>query len=342
MLERGSIWRRWDLHVHTPDTVLNNQFGSWDDFLAEIEDNPDIKVIGVTDYMVIGGYSTLRKAKADGRLPDVEMLLPNIEFRLAPQNNKGAAVNIHVLVSPDDPDHEAKILQALSHLTWQYKEDKYSCVPQQLIALGKAINPKITDDKVALAEGVKAFKIDFSVFRDWYKNEGWLNKNSLIACAAGDDGLSGFTQEGGWLALREEISRFINVIDCGRPGERNFWLGKGSEKDRETMKALGGMKPCIHGSDAHETKKVFKPDQDRFCWIKADTTFEGLKQIMYEPEDRVYIGPTAPGLHDNSRVIREVRIEDPTECFGKITIPLNRVSQRSSGRRVQANLAWPN
>jgi hypothetical protein len=29
---RGSEWRRWDLHVHTPFSALNNGFG--DDFEA--------------------------------------------------------------------------------------------------------------------------------------------------------------------------------------------------------------------------------------------------------------------------------------------------------------------
>ena len=29
--EVGSMWRKWDLHVHTPESILNNQFGSdWD------------------------------------------------------------------------------------------------------------------------------------------------------------------------------------------------------------------------------------------------------------------------------------------------------------------------
>ena len=27
---RGSEWRKWDLHIHTPFSYLNNQFG--DDF----------------------------------------------------------------------------------------------------------------------------------------------------------------------------------------------------------------------------------------------------------------------------------------------------------------------
>ena len=33
----GSNWRKWDLHIHTPSTALNNQFGDWDEYLAAIE-----------------------------------------------------------------------------------------------------------------------------------------------------------------------------------------------------------------------------------------------------------------------------------------------------------------
>jgi hypothetical protein len=59
MFPRGSEWRRWDLHIHTPDTVLNNQFGSWNDYLNVIEASQDVKVLGVTDYMTIDNYSKL-------------------------------------------------------------------------------------------------------------------------------------------------------------------------------------------------------------------------------------------------------------------------------------------
>lgn len=47
--------------------------------------------------------------------------------------------------------------------------------------------------------------------------------------------------------------------------------------------------PCIHGSDAHLLDDICKPDLDRYTWIKADPTFEGLKQIIYEPDGRVQI-----------------------------------------------------
>ena len=57
---RGSEWRRWDLHVHTPYSILNNRFGT--DFKAyaklvfERAVEMEIALIGVTDYFTIDGY----------------------------------------------------------------------------------------------------------------------------------------------------------------------------------------------------------------------------------------------------------------------------------------------
>ena len=94
------------------------------------------------------------------------------------------------------------------------------------------------------------------------------------------------------------------------------------------IKEFGSLKPCIHGSDAHSFDKLCKPDEDRFCWIKADPTFEGLKQIIYEPEERVKIQPENPEYRkniytldsikiSNSRISEELLIEEQE-------IPLNR------------------
>ncbi|WRD50068.1 AAA family ATPase [Helicobacter pylori] len=56
------------------------------------------------------------------------------------------------------------------------------------------------------------------------------------------------------------------------------------KKDREFW--LKYNKPLIQSSDAHEEEQIGK----RYTWIKAEKTFEGLKQIIYEPETRVSIG----------------------------------------------------
>src|SRR5215469_12562964 len=308
MYTAGSQWRRWDPHVHTPETVLNNQFGSWEEYLLEIENRDDVVALGVTDYMSITNYSKLKAFKDAGRIPKIALLIPNIEFRIAPPTEKATAVNIHLLISPDDPDHEREILNGLARLDWKYNEGRYSCVPDQLRALGRAFDPRIKEDDPALRTGVMQFKVDFTGFREWYEAEPWLKRNSVVAVSAGEDGLSAFRRDGAWAAHRDEITRFSHIIFSGRPGERDFWLGNGSLEDRETMQRLGGPKPCLHGSDAHEIAKLFKPDNNRFCWIKADPTFEGLRQVLYEPGDRVHIGPSPPMFHDQARVIRAVRI----------------------------------
>ena len=343
MLSIGSTWRRWDLHIHTPGTILNDQFGDWDEFLAAIEGQAEVSVLGVTDYFSITNYSKLKQYKDAGRIPDIDLLIPNIEFRIAPPNDNGRAINIHLLVCPDDPKHEAYILNALGRLSWEYAGSKYSCLPQQLIALGRDFNAGAVDDSSALQSGVTQFKVDFTKFREWYQSEPWLCANSLIVVAAGDDGLSGFQQDGAWAGYREEITRFSQMIFSGRPGERDFWLGHRTPADLETMRRLGGCKPCIHGSDAHEIARLFRPDQNRYCWIKADPTFEGLKQLLYEPEDRVYIGSTPPILHDEARVIRSVTLSHSNGWFNDVKVPLNTglvsiIGQKGSGKSALAEL----
>ena len=343
MYERGSEWRRWDLHIHTPETALNDRFGDWDEYLSVIEASPEIKVLGITDYYSITNYSKLKQFKSEGRLEHVELLIPNIEFRIAPPSNKATAINIHILVNPDEPQHEQEIVNSLGRLSWEYDGRRYSCLPEQLIALGYAFNPEIQDDRSALRVGVMQFKVDFSTLRDWYSSEQWLYQNSITVVAAGDDGLSGFQQDSAWGGYRQEITRFSQMIFSGRPGERDFWLGLRSPDDHETIERLGGLKPCIHGSDAHEVGKLFYPDHDRYCWIKADTTFEGLKQLCYEPANRVYIGPTPPKFHDQARVISSVRLTNTNDWFDDAELPLNAglvsiIGQKGSGKSALAEL----
>src|ERR1700754_1306766 len=73
---RGSEWRRWDLHVHTPYSALNNGFGADFDAYAKTlftkAISEEIAVIGVTDYFTIDGYKQLRSLQDDSeRLVDL-------------------------------------------------------------------------------------------------------------------------------------------------------------------------------------------------------------------------------------------------------------------------------
>ncbi len=63
-----------------------------------------------------------------------------------------------------------------------------------------------------------------------------------------------------------------------------------SDKQENLKKDREYNKPLIQSSDAHEEEQIEK----KYTWIKAEKTFEGLKQIIYEPETRVSIGEEKP------------------------------------------------
>jgi len=150
--QKGSEWRRWDPHVHTPESKLGSSFRnlSWDEYVNALESaaaDADISVIGVTDYMTIDGYEKLIVEHRDNdRLKTVDLLIPNIELRMMPQTDDGKALNLHLLVDPSEPDHVGRIKRALSNLKFQYDGEDYGCCREELIEFGKAQDPSISND----------------------------------------------------------------------------------------------------------------------------------------------------------------------------------------------------
>jgi hypothetical protein len=83
---QGSVWHRWDPHIHAPGTVLNDQFGGenpWEQFLAKIEQaDPPIRALGITDYCGLDLYERVLEKKRQGRLSRVDLIFPNVEMRM--------------------------------------------------------------------------------------------------------------------------------------------------------------------------------------------------------------------------------------------------------------------
>ena len=109
MINRGSEWHRWEPHIHGPGTIMNNQYGApsvWADYLSALEAaRPVIETIAVTDYYVTDTYERVLREKAAGRLPAIQLIFPNIEMRLDAATARGGFVNIHLFVSPEEPDN---------------------------------------------------------------------------------------------------------------------------------------------------------------------------------------------------------------------------------------------
>ena len=114
MFERGSEWRRWDLHIHTPNTKKNDNYKGdtleekWENFYSAVEtyvnstdERKKVSVIGITDYLSIENY---KKVISDGILSkNVLAIFPNVEMRIMPTGKK-SPVNMHFIFNPDFVD----------------------------------------------------------------------------------------------------------------------------------------------------------------------------------------------------------------------------------------------
>lgn len=131
---RGSEWRRWDLHVHTPGTNKNDQYeGSaiddrWNNFYKSILDyigdgsdkSKSIVSIGVTDYLSIENYKRVINEK---RLPEsIKLVIPNVELRMTPMS-RNEGINIHFLFNPAIVDDLEDCF--FSQLSFEYNSRRY-------------------------------------------------------------------------------------------------------------------------------------------------------------------------------------------------------------------------
>lgn len=314
MISRGSEWHRWEPHIHAPGTILNDQFGGsdpWDAYLTIIEGlTPKIEAIAVTDYYVTDTYEEYLTHKAAGRLPDLKLLFPNIELRLDVAAKSGF-VNLHLLVSPENPDHLVEVRRILTRLQFYAYNDRFDCTRDELIRLGKRADPTITDDRAALRHGATQFKVNFDQLRKVIPESEWAKKNILIAVAGGaGDGTSGVRQAAD-ATVRQEIEKFAHIIFSSSPVQREFWLGQRPGASVEKLRSrYDGCKPCLHGSDSHDPKSIGQPVDNRFSWIKGALEFDALRQACIDPEGRAYVGEQPPQSAMPSQVISYVKIDD--------------------------------
>lgn len=312
-LNSGARWLRWEPHIHTPGTVLNDQFrgpNAWHDYLSTLETaTPIIRALGVTDYYSLGAYERVLQEKTNGRLQHCDLIFPNVEMRLKLGTVKGGWANIHLLISPEEPGHVDDAKRFLNQLTFETSDDTYACTEDDLVRLGKKADASITDRRAALKLGAEQFKVSFDQLREKYRASAWAKANVLIAVAGGkDDGTSGLRDSADAL-LRQEVEKFAHIIFASSPAQRDFWLGRKLDPS-EMRTRYGGLKPCLHGSDAHDSGKVGLPDGNRYSWIKGAAIYDSLRQACIDPEGRAYVGETPPSSTIPSQVIASIAVEN--------------------------------
>ena len=336
-MERGSEWRKWDLHVHTPGTAKNDKFGNsediWEKYIDSLEKS-DVAVFGITDYFSIQNYCKVKEMQNNGRLQG-KLILPNVEMRIHPVTGKGAQINIHAIFDPA-LDKSSLEREFFRQLQFSYKDASYSCIESDLIQLGRVVsnNDNLPDDD-AVKCGINVFTVSPNELKKVVEKDFFKGHIIIALSNSSNDGASGILRQDGSLQpLREEITRMADIILSGNPSDVEYFCGERTSID-EVIATYGSLKPCVIGSDAHDIASVGAFPNDRITWIKADPTFEGLKQILFEPKERVRISETKPDIKYDFNVIDYVQVN--TANVWNQTIKFNQnlttiIGGRSTGK----------
>lgn len=344
--QRGATWNKWDLHVHSPESFHEN-FGLdrdveagktteeaiWDRYLNELEELKDISCVGITDYFSVDGYKRVRQEiKENNRLNNLDLVIPNVELRInniveSRQSGSGDAIEVHVLFSDElDPSTiENEFLAQLD--ATDPRGNEIAIQRESLVELGNDEKfDDFVDDDDPYVRGSKLITVQ------WENIIEAINRSRIegkaMTVVVKEDRWDDLDWKGRSGSQRSQLVAKADAFFVQTNEDREWFLGRGEDMTPESfVDQFGSQVPAIRGSDSHSFDDFCHPDKDRFCWIKADTTWDGLEQIKYEPETRVKIGPENPqrrvSIHTPDELqIRNGKINDRLE-IADTTLPLN-------------------
>ena len=277
--KRGSEWRRWDLHIHSPKVFLNNQYHdcSISDFVDHIV-KANIAAVGLTNYFKFD-QAELQEIKRSINEKNI-IVFPNLEFRTQPPNKENEEMHIHVLFS-----------------------DKVS-IKDIFGFLGRL---KTIDNKYCIdltASEISNTSVSLDTLRDTLRNEvniKHMEDYLIIACPRGQGNFRpSQSDDGRGMTLAEEVDKYSDVL-FGNANDTEYFLN-------ESRYSGAKPKPVLLCSDAHMLTDI----GTKYTWIKSDPTFEGLKQIIYDPKSRVAIQDNKPIQPNN--VIEKILFNIPLDA----------------------------
>lgn len=249
---RGSVWRKWDLHYHTPSSFDVTSKISNEDIVAELLSR-DIAAVAITDHHTIDvGRIRDLQAIAGERLT----VFPGIEFR----SELGGKESVHYIgIFPPEAD--------LAHI-WTTLQGKLSITPLDVARKGG----------------------DHAVYVDFQEGSKVIHDlGGIVSVHAGKksnsiERISHATDYQRAVKV-DLIEKCIDIFEAKDAADAEDYC-------RIVFPNIGAIRPIVVNSDKHHRVE----DADRPpCWLKADTTFSGLKRIIVEP-DRVFIGTEPPAL----------------------------------------------
>lgn len=322
---RGSEWHIWDLHVHTPASIVNHYESGgdcdvWENYIRDLENLPeDIKVLGINDYLFLDGYRKIVDYKKAGRLNKIDLILPVVEFRLAQfgGNKQFSRVNFHVIFSDQI---EADIIQSqfLNALSTNYQlSPEHSTLvwgglitKDNLRSLGKQIIESVPETEKAnygseLVEGFNNLNFNYRDIKETLESAPQYFEGKYLT-AIGKTEWDDIKWNEGSIAEKKNIINSVDFVFTAAKSVDNYLSGL------KRLKESGVNSRLLDCSDAHYNSS--STDKDRIgnchCWIKAETTFEGLKQVLYEPEERRTVSLMCPQEKNTYQIIDHIELDE--------------------------------
>ena len=290
---RGSEWRIWDLHFHTPASHDYKDKSVTNKDLIDGLANNKVSVIAITDHHVMD-IERIEELKKLGKEKDIT-ILPGIEFC----SELGGSEAIHYIGIFSENANLNTIwtkIQGQCGLTQDEVSEKGAeriCCPfEKTSALIMELGGIIT-----VHAGKKSNSIE-SI------------KNNLLV-----------KQE-----LKQQLlSTYHPLLEIGKIEDE-------ADYKKKVFPEIKFSLPIIMCSDNHNIREYSVKSP---MWIKANPTFEGLKQILFEPDSRVCISEVKPEPKSSYQIIDHVELNE--SGFWKQKLYLNQnlntiIGGRSTGK----------
>jgi ABC-type lipoprotein export system ATPase subunit len=301
---KGSEWRKWDLHVHTPFS-LEHHYGqvddeTWEKYISDLEKLPsEYAVLGINDYIFLDGYRRVIKFKKEGRLRNIKTIFPVIELRIDKFGNiedkAWKRVNLHIIFS-DEVDVDTIESQFLNAIQVDYKLSPLDIEEELNVDFKGVITKESLQDlgkKIKESSSVEIngsdLKVGFNNFTHSYEQikkalDSHYFKNKYLKAVGKTE-----WDTMRWTGIIGDKKTVINDADFIFISTENDISYLRARNQLIKQKVNSFLLDC---SDAHFFSDSTNKDRigNSLSWIKADPTFRGLQQVKQDFEERVFIG----------------------------------------------------
>ncbi len=333
----GSIWRRWDLHIHTPASFLWRSGPRLRDVEGAERQQVLINLVtglntavpaafAIMDYWTFDGYLALRDYLASPNSTKLDkVVFPGMELRCeAPADYR---LNIHVILSDQLSKQQLADFKSTLRLRLvdrPLSDDALAAVarqlsPDKLVTLGADPAKVQADDREAAEVGSKVAVVSRDSLYDAIDT---LPKDSALLVIPWEP--YGGAASLDWKAHPVVVTEIMTRADAWESRKStciDLFHGRSTDDNRRYienfLQSIGKPRPAISGSDAHSSSHYghfpSNSDGERATWIKADLTFNGLRQIVNEPTARAYVGSKPSELVSiegrSTRIIEHISIK---------------------------------